>query len=139
VTATAPTAPLTPWVDAARPAPIPEGPPSYRDGPGRLRIDPRVIPKLAAQAANEVDGVTGASVAPVARAVHHPVPASTPPDQLTLDLDLTVTIAYPRPVRATAEHLAGHVARRVEELAGRRVRDLRVHVEHLRPRRDRLG
>ncbi len=137
MTATAPTAPLAPWVHASRPDPTP--PPSYRDGPGRLRIDPRVIPKLAAQAANEVDGVTGASVAPVARAVHHPVPASTPPDQLTLDLDLTVTIAYPRPVRATAEHLAGHVAQRVEELAGRRVRDLRVHVEHLRPRRDRVG
>jgi len=139
VTATAPTAPLAPWVDAAQPAPIPEGPPSYRDGPGHLRIDPRVIPKLAAKAANEVDGVTEASVAPVARAVHHPVPASTPPDQLTLDLDLTVTIAYPRPVRATAERLAVHVAGRVAELAGRRVRDVRVHVEHLRPRRDRVG
>ncbi len=139
MTATAPTAPLAPLADPAPPSPAPVGPPGYRDGPGHLRIDARVIPKLAAQAANEVDGVSAASAAPIARAIHHPVPVGTPPDQLVLDLDLTVTIAYPRPVRATAEHLASHVARRVEELAGRPVRGLRVHVEHLRPGGNRVG
>ncbi len=139
MTSTAPTAPLAPWADPAPPPAALDGPPSSRDGPGHLRIDARVISKLAAQAANEVEGVSGASVAPIARAIHHPVPVGTPADQLALDLDLTISIAYPRPVRATAEHLASHVARRVEELAGRPVRGLRVHVEHLRPGRNRVG
>lgn len=138
MTATAPTAPLAPWADPAPPPAASDGPRSSRDGPGRLRIDARVISKLAAQAANEVEGVSGASAAPIARAIHHPVPVGTPADQLDLDLDLAITITYPRPVRATAEHLASHVARRVEELAGRPVRGLRVHVEHLRPGRNRV-
>lgn len=139
MTATAPPAPLATTADPTLPPKSVEAPPGYRDGPGHLRIDARVIPKLAAQAASEVEGVSQASAAPIARAIHHPVPVGTPPDQLVLDLDLTISITYPRPIRATAEDLASHVARRVEELAGRPVRDLRVHVEHLRPLRDRVG
>lgn len=133
----APTAPLAPWGDP--PAPAAASTAMYRDGPGDLRIDPRVIRKLSAQAANEVDGVTGASAGPVARAIHHPVPASTPFEQLAIDLDLTVTITYPRALRVAGEQLASHVSQRVEELAGRPVRDLSVHVEHLKPLRERVG
>lgn len=137
MTATAPPAPAPP-ADPTLPLASLEALTGYRDGPGHLRIDARVIPKLAAKAAGEVENVSQASAAPIARAIHHPVPVGTPPDQLALDLELTISITYPRPIRATAEHLASHVARRVEELVGRPVRDLRVHVEHLRPLRDRV-
>ncbi len=103
----------------------------HRDGPGSLRVDPRVVRKLAAQAAREVDGVSSASIGPIGRAIHHPVPANTPPGQLAIDLDATVTIDYPRSLPVVVERLAAHIARRVEELAGRPVRRLDVHVEHL--------
>ena len=103
----------------------------HRDGPGTLRVDPRVVRKLAARAADEVDGVSHTSVGPIGRALHHPVPASTPREQLAVDLEITVSVAYPQPVRAVVERMAGHVSRRVEELTGRPVGHLGVHVEHL--------
>ena len=103
----------------------------HRDGPGRLRIDPRVVQKLAAQAANEVQGVSEASAAPIGRAIHRPVPASTPVDQLSIDLDLTVSIRYPLSVRVAADQLAAHVARRVEQLTGRPAGRVRVTVQRL--------
>jgi len=109
------------------------------DGPGHLRIDPRVIQKLAAQAANEVDGVSRASAAPLGRAIHRPVPASTPQDQLSIDLDLTVSIRYPLSLRVVVERLAAHVSRRVEQLTGRPVRHVRITVEHLGGAEARAG
>lgn len=102
-----------------------------QEGPGRLRIEPRVVQKLAAQAAREVDGVIRASVAPLSRAVNDPVPAGTPPDQLSIHLELAVGIRYPRSVRATVEEVAAHVSRRVEQLIGRPVDPLHVRVSEL--------
>ncbi len=133
MTSLAPTAPLTGAPEPPTADPTEESQPAaaYRDGPGDLRIDARVVRRLAAWAANEVDGVGGASAGPIGRAIHHPVPASTTISQLSLDLDLTVSIEYPQSVRVTVERLATHVARRVEELTGRPVRDISVHVEHL--------
>jgi uncharacterized alkaline shock family protein YloU len=128
VSATASLEPTAPWAAA------PEGGAGAADpvlGRGHLRIDARVVQKLAARAANEVDGVTQASVAPIGRAIHHPVPASTPHDQLAIDLDLTVCVEYPRSLRTVVEELAAHVARRVEQLAGRPVGRVRVRVRRL--------
>jgi len=139
VTASAPSAPTAPLQVPAVPV-APDG--DHRAGPGTLRVDPRVIRKLAAQAAREVDGVSRASIGPIGRAIHHPVPASTPADQLAIHLEVTVNVDYPTPVRAVVERLAGHVSRRVEELAGRPVGRLGVHVEDLgefpRPERPRV-
>jgi len=136
VTTAAPTTPMAPVVAAAT-AP-PDGSPSYRDGPGDLRIDPRVVRKLVARAAQEVDGVTRASVGPLARAIHHPAPPSAPAEQLAIDVALSVTVEYPRPLRAVAEALAAHVAERVEDLLGRQLRDLSVRFDHLQPARERV-
>ena len=102
-----------------------------RDGPGRLRIDPRVVQKLAGRAASEVDGVTAASAGPVGRALLRPVPPSTPLDQLAIDLDLTVSVRYPLSLRVVVEKLASHVSARVEELTGRPVRHVNVTVQKL--------
>ena len=102
-----------------------------RDGPGRLRIDPRVVQKLAARAANEVDGVSGASAGAVGRAILRPVPPSTPADQLSIDLDLTVSVRYPLSLRVVVEKLASHVSARVEQLTGRPVRRVNVTVQRL--------
>ena len=103
----------------------------FRDGPGRLRIDPRVVQKLAARAANEVDGVSGASAGAVGRAILRPVPPSTPLDQLSIDLDLTVSVRYPLSLRVVVEKLASHVSARVEQLTGRPVRRVNVTVQRL--------
>jgi uncharacterized alkaline shock family protein YloU len=67
----------------------------------------------------------------VGRALHRPVPASTPADQLAIDLDLTVGIRYPMSVRVVADQLAAHVARRVEQLTGRPTGRVRVTVQRL--------
>ncbi len=113
-------------------APLPAAaPPAPAEGPGRLRIDARVVEKLAARAANEVDGVSRASVAPVGRALHHPLPAGTPADQVHLDLDLSVTIRYPLSLRDTVERLAAHVGSRLEQLTGRPLGRVSVHVHGL--------
>jgi len=137
VTTAALTAPVVATGPAAAAAP-PDGSPTFRDGPGDLRIDPRVVRKLVARAAQEVDGVTRASVGPIARAIHHPAPPSAPAEQLAIDVALSVTVEYPRPLRAVAEALAAHVAERVEDLLGRQVRDLSVLVDHLQPARERV-
>lgn len=120
---------LEPAVAASPPSAQPAA--SYRDGPGVLRVDPRVIRKLAAAAADEVDGVSQASVGPIGRSIHHPIPPSTPTEQVSIDLDLTVSVEYPRSLRAAVERLAAHVSKRVEELAGRPVRSVSVHVQWL--------
>ena len=104
---------------------------SEHDGRGKLRIDPRVVQKLAARAANEVDGVSRASAGPVGRAIHHPVHPSTPQEQLAIDLALTVSIRYPLSLRAVVERLATHVSQRVEQLTGRPVRRVSVSVQEL--------
>lgn len=126
------TAPL----EVSPPVLLPAGPasgagPSAAGGPGQLRIDPRVVQKLAARAANEVDGVSRASAAPLGRALHHPVPDGTPADQLAIDLDLTVSVRYPLSLRVVVERLAAHVSRRVEQLTGRPVRHVAVKVQSL--------
>ena len=103
----------------------------FRDGPGRLRIDPRVVQKLAARAANEVDGVSGASAGAAGRAILRPVPPSTPLDQLSIDLDLNVSVRYPLSLRVVVEKLASHVSARMEQLTGRPVRHVHVTVQRL--------
>ncbi|MEO5678856.1 MAG: Asp23/Gls24 family envelope stress response protein [Acidimicrobiales bacterium] len=123
-------APTAPWSTASTliaggAGPTPGSP------AGTLRVDARVVRKLAAQAAREVDGVSLASIGPVGRALHYPVPVGTPAEQLAVELDLTVGIDYPRPVRLVAEGVAAHVGRRVEELTGRPVGRLSVHVANL--------
>ena len=123
--------PATATAHRGDPVATADAPTGHRDGPGSLRVDPRVVRKLAAAATNEVEGVSGASIGPIGRAIHHPVPASTPPDQLGIDLEVTVSIDYPRPLRGVVERLAAHLSRRVEELTGRPVRRLGVHGEHL--------
>lgn len=127
MTAAAPTLALSDAASAASAEPVA----AYRDGPGVLRIDPRVIRKLAAKAADEVDGVSGTSVGPIGRAIHHPTPPNTPIEQVAIDLELTVSVAYPRSLRLAVERLAAHVSRRVESLAGRPVRSVSVHVQRL--------
>ena len=123
-------------------SPLPAAPPrgegspaaeetDLRDGPGRLRIDPRVVQKLAARAANEVHGVSGASAAAVGRAILRPVPPSTPLDQLSIDLDLNVSVRYPLSLRVVIEKLASHVSSRVEQMTGRPVRHVNVTVQRL--------
>jgi len=124
-------APPPPTAELEVPATAPADVGARGEGPGRLRIDPRVVQKLAAQAANEVRGVSRASAAPVPRAIHRPVPASTPRDQLAVDLDLMVSVQYPMSVRAVVEHLAAHVSARVEQLTGRPVGRVRVEVQRL--------
>lgn len=121
-------APTTPWPPATEAPAVATG---TLGGPGRLRVDARVVQKLAARAADEVDGVSRAKVAPITRAIHHPVPASTPRDQLAIDLDLSVCVEYPRSLRTVAEELAAHVSRRVEQLAGRPVGRVHVRVRGL--------
>lgn len=124
-------APPSPTAPLSSPSGSADGAPDHRDGPGRLRIDPRVVQKLAARAANEVEGVSRATAGPQGRALHRPVPASTPIDQLSIDLDLTVSIRYPLSLRVVVERLAAHVSSRVEQLTGRPVRRVNVTVQHL--------
>ena len=128
MTTTAPLAVPPPPVPSASAA-VADGPAA--EGPGHLRIDPRVVQKLAARAANEVDGVSRASAAPIGRAIRHPVPAGTPVDQLAIDLHLAVTVQYPLSLRVVVERLASHVSRRVEQLTGRPVRHVSVKVQGL--------
>jgi uncharacterized alkaline shock family protein YloU len=104
--------------------------------------------QLAVAAAGEVPGVLGVGSRGLGRLVSGggaedaSVLATADVRDDRVSLDLTVALAYPRPVRETLEQLAGHVAGRMGVYGGLRVERLHVTVRKLggpgRQRRSRV-
>ncbi|MGN2641732.1 Asp23/Gls24 family envelope stress response protein [Nocardia takedensis] len=87
--------------------------------PGRTTLAPRVVRRIAEQAAREVDGVAGAVDAD----------AEISGDRTSLAVRLGVT--YPRPVTAVTEACRAHLVRRTGELTGLTVAAVDIVVTEL--------
>jgi uncharacterized alkaline shock family protein YloU len=95
---------------------------------GLLVIAPRVIERIAARAASDVDGVAPRGSAPPGKGVQADADLKGP----TATLALRVGVAYPRPVGRVAAAIRSHVADRVQELTGVTVAAMRVTVDELK-------
>ncbi|MFG1686644.1 Asp23/Gls24 family envelope stress response protein [Nonomuraea sp. NPDC049269] len=99
-------------VPEQRPAPVP---PERR---GRTEVADRVAGKIAGHAAREVAGVREVSERGGLRRTR---PASAAVRGGDVEIGLTVSVAYPVPLRAVAGQIRNHVAARVAALTGLRV------------------
>ncbi|HUR05323.1 MAG TPA: Asp23/Gls24 family envelope stress response protein [Nonomuraea sp.] len=99
-------------VPEQRPAPVP---PERR---GRTEVADRVAGKIAGHVAREVAGVREVSERGGLRRTR---PASATVRGDGVEIGLTVSVAYPAPLRAVAGQIRNHVAARVAALTGLRV------------------
>ena len=96
-------------------------------GRGLLVIAPRVIERIAARAASDVEGVAPRGAAVPSKGVQADADLEGP----TATLALRLGVAYPRPVGRVAAEVRGRVANRVEELTGMTVGAVRITVDEL--------
>ena len=92
---------------------------------GLLVIAPRVVERIAARAATEVDGVAppGSASRPVQAQADLQGPSAT--------IALRLGVSYPLPVGRVAAEVRRRVADRVRELAGVAVEGLQIRVDEL--------
>lgn len=94
---------------------------------GLLVLAPRVIERIAARVASEVDGVARRGSASSNKGVQ----ADADLAGSTATLALRVGVAYPSPVGRVASEVRRRVADRVQELTGVAVTAVRVTVDEL--------
>lgn len=112
----------------------PAGVPELR---GRTDIADRVVARIAGRALREVEQAGGVT----RRLLGVPVGADAAgPPQVRArvhgglaTLAMTVSVAYPAPVRQVTRELRSHVTRRVNELTGLTVRQVDIEVTSLTP------
>jgi uncharacterized alkaline shock family protein YloU len=100
---------------------------------GRTTIADRVVEKIAAITAGEVDRASGTPRRLLGTRFSRPS-ASTRPrasakvDETTVSLKLSVSVEYPAPVRDVAAEVRERVARRIYELTGLKVTEIDITV-----------
>jgi uncharacterized alkaline shock family protein YloU len=101
---------------------------------GETIILPRVVERIAARAASEVDGVTAAQSG-VGRILSRPrgsePQASADIQAHRATVELSLAVRYPDPVRQVAEQVRERVVARVHELTGLGVGELNITVPEL--------
>ena len=94
---------------------------------GLLVLAPRVIERIAARAASEVDGVARRRSASSSKGVQ----ADADLEGSTATLALRLGVVYPSPVGRVASEVRRRVSDRVQELTGVAVTAVRVTVDEL--------
>jgi uncharacterized alkaline shock family protein YloU len=102
---------------------------------GNLRIAPRVVERIAGQAATEVDHVTGVPRRVLGQTLgkvkaDSQARASAKVDGSLASISVSVAVEYPTPVRAAAAAVRKHVSSTVHELCGLDVVEVAVDVPH---------
>ncbi len=114
--------------------PAQAGPPPAEQR-GQTTIADRVVERIAARAAQEVEGAYG-----VTRWLRGKPPggADRPPARVTAQVDgqlatftVRLSIAYPEPVREVSRQVREHMRERVGELTGLTVRQVDIEVTRL--------
>lgn len=103
---------------------------------GKLRIDPRVVQKIAAAAASEVDYVGGAARRMLNVTVGSDGSPSQPRvharvDGTVVTLRLLCSVAYPAPVATVTERLRAHLFERIDAMTGLQTRQVDITVSAL--------
>jgi uncharacterized alkaline shock family protein YloU len=100
---------------------------------GSLTIADRVVEKIAAVAAGEVDRASGIPRRLLGTTFGRPTSTTRPRasakvDVTTVSLKVSVSVEYPAPVRDVAAEVRERVARRVYELTGLKVTEIDITV-----------
>jgi len=103
---------------------------------GELRIEPRVVEKIAAAAAMEVEHVGGAARRVLTMALGSDESADRPQvdarvDGATITVQVLCSVAYPAPVATVTERLRSHVIERIDALTGLHTRQVDIIVSAL--------
>lgn len=103
---------------------------------GTLNIDPKVVEKIAATAAVEIDHVGGAARRVLTLAIGSDDNAERPRVHAEVDgglvtLDVRCSIAYPAPVATVTQKLRAHLTARIAELTALEVRQVDITVAAL--------
>ncbi|WP_283137215.1 Asp23/Gls24 family envelope stress response protein [Rhizohabitans arisaemae] len=101
-------------------------------GRGVTVVPGRVVAKIAAEAAGEVDRASGIQRGRVGSLWTGPK-ASAKVDGSIASVRLDLAIRYPEPVRQVTAEVRDHVQRRVHELTGLSVRHVDISVTRLEP------
>jgi uncharacterized alkaline shock family protein YloU len=105
--------------------PAPAVPPERR---GRTEVTDRVAAKIARHAAREVAGVREVIERAGLRGTR---PSSATVRGDTVEVGLTVSVAYPMPLRAVAAAIRSHVASRIATLTGLQVSHVDITMTEL--------
>lgn len=102
---------------------------------GSLSIAPRVVERIAGQAATEVDHVTGVPRRVLGQTLgkvtaDSQARASAKVDGSIASISVSVAVEYPTPVRAAAAAVRAHVSSTVHDLCGLDVVEVSVDVPH---------
>ena len=110
-------------------------PPAAR---GSLTIADRVVERVAAHAATEVDLATGAPRTLLGQRLPSAerARASARVDGGLVSVSVSLAVTWPSPVRRVAADVRAHLTRRVEELTGLEVAEVDVDVATLPAQRD---
>jgi uncharacterized alkaline shock family protein YloU len=100
---------------------------------GSMTIADRVVEKIAAVAAGEVERASGIPRRLLGTTFGRPTPSTRPRasakvDVSTVSLKLSVSVEYPAPVRDVAAEVRERVARRIYELTGLKVTEIDITV-----------
>jgi uncharacterized alkaline shock family protein YloU len=111
----------------------PAVPPDNSGSRGSMTIADRVVEKIAAVAAGEVDRASGIPRRLLGTTFGRPTSTTRPRasakvDVTTVSLKVSVSVEYPAPVRDVAAEVRERVARRVYELTGLKVTEIDVTV-----------
>lgn len=124
-----------PAAPSPSPAPVPSPAAELPDPElrGRTTIADRVVERIAAAAAAEVDAATGTARrvlgVPVSSADRPRVSARVHGEEATVEIDMSV--AWPAPVRQVTRRVREHVGERLVSLVGLRSARVDVHVAAL--------
>ncbi len=135
-----PSPPPTTSVSSPPPPPAPPGAgsplaPARRYG-GQTRLAGTVVAKLAKAAAEEVDGVSHASIIGAPNAFLLPGSTGEPDGESSrrdLRVHLSAGFAYPASVQSTAEEVRRHVRQQVSKLIGQPLTRIDLTVAELVP------
>lgn len=86
------------------------------DRRGETTVEPRVVGRIAARAAREVDGVAAG------------VTAKATVDGEVTTVDVRLPVVYPAPVTGTADRVRAHLLDRTTELTGLRTRRVDITI-----------
>lgn len=108
-------------------------PPDTAATRGRMTIADRVVEKIAAVAAGEVERASGIPRGLLGTTFGRPTATTRPRasakvDVTTVSLKVSVSVEYPAPVRDVAAEVRERVARRVYELTGLKVTEIDITV-----------
>lgn len=131
MTVTTPERPADP-----EPAGSASAPPPAAAERGRLVIADRVVEKVAARAVSEVDRATGAPRSVFGQTLGRaredsPARTSAHVDGDLVTVTVSMSVAWPAPVRDVAAQVRRRITQRVEDLTGMRVGEVDIDVQAL--------